>query len=160
MKKLRLLFTEKCNRSCPGCCNKEWDLKSLPKCERCDGFDEILITGGEPLLIFSELLDLVWNIRRESKAKIFLYTAVLDSYRINRILRVVDGITLTLHEEKDLIYFKILEHNLFEFRNKSMRLNAFRNVGLKSCLPYWDLKNNMEWIKHCPLPQDEVFMRV
>ena len=30
--KLRLLLFEECDRDCPGCCNRDWDLRSLPVC--------------------------------------------------------------------------------------------------------------------------------
>ena len=48
--KLRLLVTEECNRHCPGCCNNNWDLKSLSVCKSYRDYEQILITGGEPLL--------------------------------------------------------------------------------------------------------------
>jgi molybdenum cofactor biosynthesis enzyme MoaA len=44
MKKLRLLVTSECNRSCSGCCNKEWDLDKLPVCESYKDYDEIYLT--------------------------------------------------------------------------------------------------------------------
>lgn len=30
--KLRLLLFEECDRDCPGCCNRDWDLRSFPVC--------------------------------------------------------------------------------------------------------------------------------
>jgi molybdenum cofactor biosynthesis enzyme MoaA len=50
VKKLRLLVTERCARSCSGCCNHDWDLAALPTCESYAGYDEVLLTGGEPML--------------------------------------------------------------------------------------------------------------
>jgi organic radical activating enzyme len=159
--KLRLLFTKKCNRSCPGCCNKDWELDLLPKCKDLVGFDEIIITGGEPLLFVNELSELILNIRKQTTAKIFIYTAMVENIKgFNTILKLVDGITLTLHTKEDLPHFRLLENNLIDTTNKSMRLNSFKEVGLKRCRSYWNLKNNMEWIENCPLPKDEVFMRL
>lgn len=48
-KKLRLLVTAKCHNKCPMCCNKQFDFEKIPVVDRLD-YDEISITGGEPLL--------------------------------------------------------------------------------------------------------------
>ena len=48
--KLRLLLFEECNRSCPGCCNRDWDLQPLPVCYDLPPYRIILLTGGEPML--------------------------------------------------------------------------------------------------------------
>ena len=48
-KKLRLLVTTKCPNKCPMCCNNSWDFSSLPVVDRWD-YEEIMITGGEPLI--------------------------------------------------------------------------------------------------------------
>lgn len=49
-KKLRLLVTEKCHNKCPMCCNNKFDIEKIPVVDRFD-YDEISITGGEPLFI-------------------------------------------------------------------------------------------------------------
>lgn len=48
-KKLRLLVTAKCHNKCPMCCNNQFDIEKIPVVDRFD-YDEISITGGEPLL--------------------------------------------------------------------------------------------------------------
>ena len=48
-KKLRLLVTAKCHNKCPMCCNNQFNFKKIPVVDRLD-YDEISITGGEPLL--------------------------------------------------------------------------------------------------------------
>lgn len=48
-KKLRLLVTAKCHNKCPMCCNNQFDFEKIPVVDRLD-YDEISITGGEPLL--------------------------------------------------------------------------------------------------------------
>ena len=46
-------------------------------------------------------------------------------------------------------------------QKRSLRLNIFKNVKLPNNLDlrYWNTKLNMEWIKDCPLPKNETFMR-
>lgn len=166
MKSLRLLLLKECNRSCAGCCNKEWDLDALPICQSFQGYDEIILTGGEPFLKPELILSTILKIKLENPiAKIFVYTAKTDTenkYLIN-ILDLIDGLTVTLHEQedvKDFCFFTgwIRKNN---FSHLSLRLNIFKGVKINSFWKLgWKVKDNIEWIKNCPLPKNEVFMRL
>ena len=171
MKKLRLLFTETCNRKCPGCCNKDWELDKLEKVSHFD-YDEILITGGEPLLFPKQLVGYVNAIRTVSKAKIYVYTALTVLNRTFKplydVIKSVDGITLTLHDQKDVdnlshvLYSINNDKKTYEaFKGKSLRLNIFKGIdtGMMN-LTGWEVKRDMVWIENCPLPKDEEFRRV
>jgi hypothetical protein len=162
---LRLLLTKDCNRSCIGCCNKDWDLDSLPICEDFFGYDEIILTGGEPLLYPMRIFNTISDIRLYNKCPIYLYTAKLDDvYLVYYLINFLDGITVTLHEKEDIVNFnkldKLLVNQHIPF-NKSFRLNVFKEVGeVKPIIPgIWQIKDNIEWIKDCPLPTNEVFMK-
>jgi hypothetical protein len=173
MKKLRLLLFSDCTKSCPGCCNKDWNLISLPTCKTYCGFDEIILTGGEPMMNVSLVKETILEIRKQnSKAKIYMYTANVSVYDIYELFILLDGITVTLHDKSDIqpfIHFvnKISKSPYKELK-KSLRLNVFQgvylfenldsgeNFDLKRC----EIKDNIKWIKHCPLPKDEVFMRL
>ena len=162
--KLRLLLLKECNRKCRGCCNKDWDLDALPVCNDFTPYSEFLLTGGEPLL------DTVWasivirQIRNQNKSPIYLYTAKSDNfYDFVNMLILVDGITLTLHNQKDAENFKQLQSGLIAggyLQGRSLRLNVFKGVSLKDINTWqWKIKKNITWIKDCPLPTNEVFMR-
>lgn len=157
--KLRLLLHEKCLRNCAGCCNKDFDLKALPECTDFRNYDLIMLTGGEPMLKTELIFEAVFNIRRQTKTPIILYTA--ETYGLPRMLKIVDGVTLTLHEPKDIICFNFFDHHLpaSVFETKSMRLNVFKEAGTVTTKNPWKIKDNIEWIENCPLPKDEVFMR-
>lgn len=191
MKKLRLLFTEKCNRNCEECCNKGYDLEKLPKVTHFN-YDEILITGGEPLLFLDELKGFIKAVRIISSAKIIIYTSLVNSWTapfsnsgyfwktndsIFKIIKFVDGITLTLHSQQDsknfadLLYIieissksnnKNDAYNIF--KTKSLRLNVFKGIELPENFPMalglWKIKDNIEWVKNCPLPNDEEFLKI
>lgn len=191
MRKLRLLFTEKCNRSCKGCCNKGYDLEKLPKVTHFN-YDEILITGGEPLLFLEQLKGFIKAVRIVSKAKIIVYTSLVNSWTapyansgyfwktndsIFKIIKFVDGITLTLHTQQDsdnfadLLYIieisckSTTEESAYNtFKTKSLRLNVFKGIKLPENFPMalslWDVKDNREWVKDCPLPDGEEFLRI
>lgn len=173
MKKLRLLLFSDCTKSCPGCCNKDWDLISLPICKSYDVFNEIILTGGEPMMNPSLIKKTVQEIRKQnSKAKIYMYTANVSVYDIYELFILLDGITVTLHDKSDVNPFINFVNNIstspYKELKKSLRLNVFQGVDLfenldsgeNFDLKRWEIKDNIKWIKHCPLPQDEVFMRL
>jgi len=167
MKKLRLLVTDKCNRACPGCCNKEWDLSALPKCTSYEGYDEVILTGGEPMLVPGRLMSIIMDIKIENPdALIYMYSAKMDDpVAMRDILKYIDGVCLTVHEYKDGCHFVDLDwclrtNSAFKIKDKSLRLNIFKESGFQ--LRYmndWQIKYDLEWIKNCPLPKDEVFMK-
>lgn len=172
MKKLRLLFTPNCNRRCEGCCNKDWELDELPEAEHFD-YDEILITGGEPLLYPEKLIGFLKALNVVSDAKLILYTAMTVHRRklpLFDVMPYLDGVTITLHEQNDVDNLKSLLYNiegldpLFEtnpFENKSLRLNVFKGIDISGLdLSDWEVKDNMEWIKDCPLPENEEFKQI
>jgi hypothetical protein len=164
MNKLRLLVTERCSRNCPNCCNKNWDLSELPVEDDFSQYDMIMLTGGEPMLDVKDLIDLIINIKYETDAPIYVYTAMVnDTKAAFRVLDWADGMTVTLHEQSDMEPFLIFNDviNAEGMNNKSLRLNIFSGVDIDiSGLALWEVKNNIEWIENCPLPKDEVFKRI
>jgi len=165
MKKLRLLISKDCNRSCEGCCDKGRDLDALPVCKDFRGYDEIILTGGEPMLKMELVKRTILKIRKESNAKIYMYTAAVEQYEnFTDLLDLLDGITLTLHEQKDADNFKKLDYiyicgRFWVYKLKSLRLNVFEGINFKASIN-WIIKDNIKWIKNCPLPSDEVFMKL
>lgn len=175
MKKLRLLVTKHCPKNCAGCCNKDWDLDNLPVVEHFN-YDEIMLTGGEPLSddnidytlgVINGLHYLHYNPNR----KIYIYTA--DSYGLKVAFYIADGFTLTLHDKEDLKEFRwlvdyIASENLIETYTHlkghppSLRLNVFKGIEIPDYwqLSDWVVRDNMEWIPNCPLPEDEEFRRL
>lgn len=161
MKILKLLVTKKCLKNCPGCCNKDWDLDALPNVKHFN-YDQILITGGEPLLFLPQLLDLCIKIREKSDTKIYIYTAMTDGLLI--LYPFVDGFTITIHKQSDVIPFMIFSRILNNFKkspwlSKSLRLNVFKGIQLEKPA-HWKVRENIEWKKNCPLPKNEVFYRL
>jgi organic radical activating enzyme len=164
MKNLRLVLFENCNRSCPGCCNKDWDLRSLPVVESYKDYDIIMLTGGEPMLKPKLVIETAWEIRKQSDAKIYVYTAKINDVMATlAVLNFVDGLTVTLHEQSDLDPFLNLDSALGSIycSDKSLRLNIFSGIEIPEYLHgNWLIKDNIKWIKKCPLPKDEVLMRL
>ncbi len=168
-KKLRLLITKECNRNCAGCCNKDWDLDSLPIINSYKGFKLIMLTGGEPMLKPLGIVDVIGEIKEQNKeAKIILYTAKIDEIgKIVGLLCFLDGITITLHEQADVADFvafydfMIMYENQLSLKDKSLRLNVFAGIDMTGVdTSGFIVKDNIEWIENCPLPEDEVFGRI
>lgn len=164
---LRLLIAEKCNRTCEGCCNNDFDLKNLPTTNNYKGYDKIIITGGEPRLYPELVKQVIFEVREQNPtAKIIMYTAKSKrASDLMDILELLDGITLTLHEQYDVFPFVNL-YNLINHRQlgyKILRLNVFSNVDISPHLwkiKNWKIKSNIEWMKNCPVPTNEVLMRL
>lgn len=166
MKTLRLLVTKECNKNCEGCCNKDWDLDNLPVVEHFN-YDEIILTGGEPLngkvihktIVLGRFLQIIdVNLNR----RVYVYTSY--ALGVHWYWDLFDGFTLTIHNQEDVIPFIAVNKMLLERmdKTKSLRLNIFSNIELPKDidLSLWKVKENIEWIKNCPLPENEVFMRL
>ena len=162
-KKLRLLLFSKCNRRCVGCCNQQWDLEALPVCDTYTGYDEVMLTGGEPMLDPQLVIQTAREIRLEHDGPIWVYTAKIDNpISVYGVLLEVDGMCVTLHEQRDVSVFR----NLLTWlppailKQRSMRLNVFAGVNIENIdVGDWDVKYNIEW-KNGPLPEGEMFMRL
>jgi len=176
MKKLRLLITTKCHKNCDGCCNKDWDLSGLPVCNDYSQYGVIMFTGGEPMLNIARTLKIALEIKEANPtAYLYVYTALMypDWGLMSLLLRVIDGITLTIHDQRDANGFvfyhnKIYQETRLVSKVYSLRLNVFKDCNLfpiempvKETEVYdtWDVRDNIEWIKDCPLPDGEIFMR-
>ena len=167
MKKLRLLITEKCNRNCEGCCNKNFDIKNLSVETDYTQYKEIYLTGGEPMLDPWGTFVTIITLRTfySFPGKIFLYTAKIDDVQETLgILDMLDGLTVTLHVQKDVYPLYELTTNLRyvrKIKEKSLRLNVFDGIELETFDhdKLWKIKEGITWIKDCPLPEGEVFKR-
>lgn len=175
-RKLRLLVTTDCPNHCPMCCNNQFDFDKLKRVEDFD-YDEIMITGGEPLLFPRKVEELARSIKTlnpilypdESVPKIYVYTSIASFISLKRILNVVDGVVLIPHSKEDVQRFISTNRSLgihfkyYSNRHPSLRLNLFKNI--KDMLPedidlsLWQVKD-MEWIKDCPVPKGEDFRRL
>lgn len=166
-RKLRLLVTTDCPNHCPLCCNNSWDFDKLPVVKDFD-YDEVMITGGEPLLFPDKVKELAMAIKvtnsvlypEEGTPKIYVYTSVTEYSPVLPVIPYIDGIVVTPHNKEAVISFERL-NTLLQIYDKnnahkvSFRLNLFKNI--KDMLPkdidlsLWQVKD-IEWIKDCPVP--------
>ncbi len=171
METLRLIITRKCNRSCHGCCNNQEQFKdeNIETVTLCTFLlvDQVIITGGEPLLFATETIRLAEILKKDGK-QVIVYTAFGKNYAaIEKLLEIVDGITLTLHDQSDVDHFRFLNFHLLQYKrwlqdnNKSLRLNVFKGIDLNTVnLSLWKIKDNIEWVEDCPLPENEIIRKI
>jgi MoaA/NifB/PqqE/SkfB family radical SAM enzyme len=159
MQKLRLIITTDCNRKCPKCCNKGLDIESIPIENDFGGYKEIILTGGEPLLLpLLKLVSLRDYIRTQTTVPIYVYTAYLTAEHMQEKLDLFDGVTLTLHDQKDAVNFYRFGQDI-PFK-KTNRLNIFKGIKYGGLfLDDWQVKSDIEWMDSCPLPDGEVLKR-
>ena len=172
---LRLITTYDCNRNCKGCCNKQIPFRETvvqPFDSRITpiwNFDEIILTGGEPLLHQYRLLALTNYIKIVAPdSKLILYTAKTDEIKlIMRLFKTLDGLTITVHTKEDIDNFMRLNFALLRIKrylldnNKSLRLNIFKEADFNTPnLSLWKIKRNIEWIEDCPLPINETIRKI
>lgn len=171
-KKLRLVVTEKCHNKCPMCCNNRFDLKTIPIVDRFD-YDEISITGGEPMLYPDKVADIADTLRKAAKIiganpKIWLYTSKLNPMTFTMIAKYIDGVCYTPHNDAEVAMFKAINRMLLRSEawidrgSFSLRLNLFEEQAQalkKENLSLWKVKN-IAWIKDCPIPEGEDFRRI
>lgn len=174
-RKLRLLVTTECPDKCPMCCNDPWDFSSLPVVDRWN-HEEIMITGGEPLIHTDKVAGSIRSVRVISEVytfipKVYAHTSTAAWNRVRTISAYADGIVLTPHSltdvgrfvEPDSMMQEVKETGSDFIKGKSpgpdpfadMRLLLPEYIGLS----LWNVKE-MEWVKDCPVPQGEDFRRI
>lgn len=163
--KLRLVVTAKCHNRCPMCCNNRFDLNELPVMDRWN-YDEIMLTGGEPMLFPDEVVNIATTIRKVAicmggNPKVYLYTALPDAEKFLATLWYIDGAVVTPHTAKDVAEFVKLNNDLPANHGKSLRLNLFPEVSLPDGidLSKWEVKQ-IQWVKDCPVPEGEDLRRI
>jgi len=171
MKSLRLLVTKKCLLHCKYCSNQYIQPVIIFNFECLNMYDNIIITGGEPLLFPESLLKLIHNIRSVNfNIPIYLYTSIFNPSTANKnILTLLSGITFTVHNRICFYEFLDLKKYLDEvplFYSPSpyyKRLHIFTDFGelTEANLYGWNVRF-VTWKKdfECKLPEHEQFMRL
>jgi hypothetical protein len=167
-KKARVIWTRACQRNCDYCSNK-YDhviaqMQPLTDLRTLADNDEIIITGGEPMLMPEKL----WKFLKEVKfncpnSKLYLYTALADGLpHLRFIVDLVDGVHFTLHrgasytDVEDFHFFQSIARST---NDKSFRLSVDPDIQYPlSIIPaVWKDIRIKTWFdpENCPVPVDE-----
>lgn len=165
----RVIVTYDCPRNCPNCCNEHIGNVPAVKFEDLLKYKELVITGGEPMMIGARVVEMIHRLRQSGyKGRIWLYTAELNTKRWadKAILREVDGFTYTFHYEyspRDITLLNRLTDYLGEIDTSKMNNRLLIDSRLSSesfwtelKLDNWKSAKLLVWKDDkCPLPGNE-----
>lgn len=175
-KTARVIVTYNCPRHCENCCNEHIGDVPEVKFEDLLKYEELVITGGEPMLIASRVVEMIHRLRVAGfTGKIWLYTSSLKVGRWadKAVLKEVDGITYTLHFKPSQIDLRDVR-KLSEFirdnldnqnHNRSDRLLidsrcyndevlSIIETGTDGSWGHWTSVQSLKWRDDaCPLPE-------
>jgi hypothetical protein len=97
----RIIITVQCDRYCAMCCNRYPSIirnaKRISSLNNIRDYDEVIISGGEPLLCFDKTYNALHQLKIQNNKLMYLYTAK-SSLQIHTLLPLLDGLTFTLHD--------------------------------------------------------------
>ena len=166
-KTARVIVTFGCNRKCHGCCNIQLpEHKVIFSDEELMKYQEIVITGGEPMLIpgkVLEFLNCIWE--KGYRGKTYMYTSFWNGKGISKeILKELDGFTFTLHAEctdTDIMALKNLSNSgILQNSNFNSRLVIDKRVYDRYDLSNinfsrWSVIRKLEWKETCSPASNE-----
>ena len=169
MKKARLIITWKCNRTCDKCVNNQpvaKNYRTITDLSELKDFEEISITGGEPMLNPTRLVAIITKIRKhvQTKVRIFLYTAWLYNIDMMRyVIAHVSGVHFTLHKAakprdvQDFQDFQLLIINMQPLPGKTFRVSIHHEEIFPVTIfpPAWHRVEIKSWEDDCKLPEGE-----
>lgn len=174
-KTARVIVTYKCSKKCENCCNEH--IRDVPEVrfEELLKYKEIVITGGEPMLIAPRVVEMIHRLRANGfTEKIWLYTANfrIEHWAHRRLIKEVDGITYTIHfpaSKKDILYAANLNqfirdhfdnrHNarsdrlIYDSRSRNVMDTVMAGTGDGN---HWSKIKSLAWkTDECPIPENE-----
>jgi len=129
LRKARLILNWSCGRTCPLCCNDYKIIMAsrimVTNLDMFADYDEVMLTGGDPLLMKKEdLLAIAQRLRKLNVSKIYLYTTWWNG-NADAVLPLIDGVHFSLHPDAGQREIKLLHHveeAAIKYPNKSFRL--------------------------------------
>lgn len=141
LKTARLITTLKCTRNCSYCANKMGHVKdqmqTIPTKDIglfLRRYDLVCITGGEPLLEFEKVSEIITNLRAvRQNILIYMYASIWTK-DLQFLIPYLDGIHYTIHEYLPFSDYLNTKHfvdsqELFRlYPNKSFRLSLSPDI--------------------------------
>ena len=163
MKIARVITTWDCHRDCDLCCNKNLPVEPRP-CTLADlaDYDQVLLTGGEPMLYPERLFEIIHGIRKwDLEQEIYLYT-VMYKPSLEGLVPLLDGIQYSLHHPvtpMEILNFTDFQFLIGKYRDteKTFRLYVDNRITEPVLIePHnWLRVGFTPWREPCPLPEGE-----
>ena len=169
MKKAMLIVTRECHRHCRNCCNdlpanqKYWNaadvLHGTDDISCLAGYDEVRLTGGEPLLYEETVGALLHFLRNQNKDQdLYLYTSICTPH-VENMLTVLQGVTFSMHHPlkvDDHIHLHLMHNLALRHQDVSFRLSI--DPAISAQLPIyptrWSQIKTTPMLEECPPPAD------
>jgi len=108
MRTARVIITRECRRQCEYCCDNPANpvvqqAKRITSLQEIAGYDQYVLTGGEPMLNWAQTRRIITKARMISigKLSVILYTAwwpeAAEGNDAIEVLKGIEGFTYTLH---------------------------------------------------------------
>lgn len=168
---IHLMVTTLCNRNCPHCCNKQYNLNDVAYVtdEELKNCHTLFLTGGEPFL-YSNPNEIAKHYKRKypNIEKVIVYTNAVELYdyiaKYGDLLDFIDGVNISIKTPKDwkateyLMWCFKLTHQLkynriYNFLYKTHSIDAFiKNVDIEVI--------NRDWQSDFEPANDSIFRKV
>ena len=162
---IHLLTTTLCLRNCEHCCNKQYDLNQVPYVseEELKNAEEILITGGEPIM-FSNPNEIAYELklRYPNINKVYLYANVFEltvSLESGAKLDKIDGLSVSIKTMRDYATFELLLKQIKPYENlKSNRVYVFNDL-IPNSLGNFEVVER-KWQENFVPDQNSIFRKI
>ena len=169
MKTLHLVVTPLCNRHCPYCCNKKYDIQNLPVAHDEDfkWAEMLCLTGGEPFEYSNPCNIGLYFKLKYPHLKIVAYSNAYELFKYlkrTRDLCGLDGINISCKTQEDVDIFneKLSRCRSLTYLPMNRVYDFVGTISPYYCKPFVD---NFDYIKRewqedfKPAP-DSRFMRI
>ena len=137
---IHLLITDKCDRDCKYCCNKQYNLEKVPVItkEELSQADMVLLTGGEPFAYANPSLEArILKRKFPNIKKVIVYTNAFELYKYiekGGKFDYIDGLSISLKDKVDYVFFTDMIQWLDIVNElKSNRVYTFPGMEVEKC---------------------------
>ncbi len=129
LRKARVILNWSCGRTCPLCCNAYKTIMAgrtiVSNLDIFADYDEVMLTGGDPLLMKKDdLLVIIRRLRELNVKKIYIYTTWWNG-NADIVVPLIDGVHFSLHPDagqREIELLHRVEEASMKYSDKSFRL--------------------------------------
>lgn len=161
---IHLMITSICKRNCKYCCNKQYDLSTIPIVtdSELQNSHTLCLTGGEPFA-FSNPCEIALYYKRKYKniKNIYVYTNAYEfaEYLESNSIGNIDGVNVSIKTKEDVIAFNQNIKDRDDIKNlKSNILYVFDNLYTEAVTGF--VIKHREWQSDFKPANDSIFRRI
>lgn len=162
---IHLMVTSLCDRDCPDCCNKQYDLNNIPYVtdEELKNANTLCITGGEPFK-FSNPNEIAryYRIKYPNIKNVYVYTNAIELVEYilrEKHLEYIDGVSVSIKNKVDAFTFKsYIATDKRITKLPSNRLYVFNNLFDEEVEGFTVIQR--EWQKEFVPANNSIFRKV